>query len=45
MHAISLRFMQDNFTRIYKTLRVTPSMKAKVSDHVWTSEEILSLLD
>lgn len=28
-----------------KTLRVTPAMAAGVSDHVWSLEEIVGLLD
>jgi len=45
IHAISLYFMFYNFARIHQTLRVTPAMQAGVSDHVWTLEEIISLLD
>jgi hypothetical protein len=30
---------------IHQTLRVTPAMEAGVSDHVWTIDEIISLLD
>jgi hypothetical protein len=39
-HAVSLHFMYYNFTRIHKTLRVTPAMEAGISDHVWSLEEI-----
>ena len=42
-HAVSLHFMHYNFSRIHKTLRVTPAMAAGVSDHVWSLEEIASL--
>ena len=42
-HAVALHFMYYNFGRIHKTLRVTPAMEAKVSDHVWTLEEIATL--
>jgi hypothetical protein len=45
MHMISLHFMHYNFARMHKTLRVTPAMEAKVSTHIWSSEEILALLD
>ena len=44
-HAVSLHFMNYNFARIHQTLRVTPAMEAKVSDHVWSLEEIVGLLD
>lgn len=45
IHAISLYFMFYNFARIHQTLRVTPAMQAGVADHVWSIEEIISLLD
>ena len=32
-----------NFARIHKTLRVTPTMEAGISDHVWSLEEIAGL--
>jgi len=44
-HAIALYFTYYNFARIHQTLRVTPAMEAGLSDHVWTLEEIVSLLD
>lgn len=34
-----------NFARIHKTLRVTPAMQAELADHVWSVEEIVTLLD
>jgi len=43
--AVALHFMWYNFGRIHKTLRVTPAMEAKVTDHVWTLEEIAKLAD
>lgn len=45
MHMISLHFMHYNFARIHKTLRVTPAMEAGIANHVWTLDEILTLLD
>ena len=42
-HAVALHYMYYNFGRIHKTLRVTPAMEAKVSDHVWSLEEIARL--
>lgn len=44
-HAIAIHYMYYNFGRIHKSLRVTPAMEAKVSDHVWTLEEIAALAD
>lgn len=43
--AVALHFLHYNFARIHKTLRVTPAMAAGVSDHVWSIEEIVGLLD
>jgi hypothetical protein len=40
-----MHYMYYNFGRVHKTLRVTPAMEAKVSDHVWTLEEIAALAD
>jgi IS1 family transposase len=42
-HAIALHFMYYNFGRIHKSLRVTPAMAARVSDHIWSLEEIAAL--
>lgn len=42
-HAVALHFMWYNFGRIHKTLRVTPSMAAGISTHVWSLEEIAIL--
>ena len=42
--AVALHFMHYNFCRVHQTLRVTPAMEAKVTDHVWGIEEIISLL-
>jgi IS1 family transposase len=44
-HAIALYFMYYNFCRIHQSLRVTPAMEAGVADHVWSLEEVVSLLD
>jgi hypothetical protein len=37
--------MHYNFCRIHQTLRVTPAMEAGVTDHVWSIEEMVALLD
>lgn len=42
---LSLYFMFYNFARVHQTLRVTPAMEAGISDHVWSVEEIVRLLD
>lgn len=41
--AVALHFMHYNFARIHKSLRVTPAMEAKISNHVWSLEEIAAL--
>jgi IS1 family transposase len=43
--AVALHFMWYNFGRVHQTLRVTPAMEAKVTDHVWTLEGIIGLLE
>lgn len=43
--AVALYFMYYNFCRVHQTLRVTPAMEAGVTDHVWTLEEFVILLD
>jgi hypothetical protein len=43
--AVSLHFMHYNFARVHQSLRVTPAMEAGVSDHVWSIEEIVGLLE
>ena len=40
-HALALYFMHYNFIRVHQTLRCTPAMKAKVTDHLWTLEELV----
>lgn len=44
-HAVAIHFMHYNFAKIHQTLRVTPAMEVGVADHVWSLEEIISLLD
>lgn len=43
-YAVALHFMYCNFVRIHSTLRVTPAMEANLSDHVWSMEELISLM-
>lgn len=44
-HAVAIHFMHYNFCRVHQTLRCTPAMEALLSDHVWTIEELIGLLD
>lgn len=42
--AIALHFMYYNYCRVHQTLKTTPAVKAGVTDHVWTVEELVGLL-
>lgn len=42
---LSLHYMFYNFCRIHKTLRVTPAMAAKVTDRLWSVEDIVQVID
>ena len=39
--AVVLWFVFYNFCRVHKSLRVTPAMQAKITDHVWSVREVL----
>lgn len=43
--AIALHFMYYNFSRIHTTLGKTPAMAADVSNHAWTTKEMVMLLN
>jgi hypothetical protein len=38
MAATSLHFAHCNFCRVHQTLRVTPAMEARLTEHVWSIE-------
>jgi IS1 family transposase len=40
--ALALHFAHYNFLRVHRSLRVTPAMEAKLTDHIWTWEDLLS---
>jgi IS1 family transposase len=44
-HSVSLHFMHYNFARVHQSLRSTPAMRAGVTDHLWSIEEIVRLAD
>jgi IS1 family transposase len=44
-HAVALHFFHYNFIRRHQTLRMPPALKAHVSDHLWTLEELADLID
>jgi hypothetical protein len=43
-YSVAITLMYHNFVRIQMTLRSTPAMKAGVSDHKWSVEEMVDLL-
>ena len=45
IHHLALHYMHYNFCRVHQTLRVTPAMEAGITDHVWSLEEVVALLD
>ena len=44
-HAVAIHYTHYNCCRIHKTLRVTPAIEAGLTDHVWSLEELVELLD
>ena len=44
-HMVAIYYAYYNFCRVHQTLRVTPAMETGLSDHVWTLEELVSLLE
>ncbi len=43
-YSVALTFFYHNFVRIHQTLRMTPAMKAGLTKHKWTIEEMVDLL-
>ena len=44
-HSVALHFFVYNFITRHMTLRMPPALKAKVTDHMWTFEELVELID
>ena len=42
-HAVALHFMYYNYCKIHQTLRVTPAMEVRISDHAWSLEDLVAL--
>jgi hypothetical protein len=40
--AVSLFMAWYNFCRVHQTLRVTPAIEEKLTDHIWTIRELLT---
>jgi IS1 family transposase len=45
VYQVALHFMHYNFCRVHTTLRVTPAMEARVTDHIWTIEEMIKAVE
>lgn len=45
IHALALYFAFYNFTRIHKTLRMSPAMAAGITDRLWSLEDIVAKID
>ena len=44
-HAIALHFMDYNFVRIHKDLKVSPAMAVGVSNTLWNLEKVIQMVD
>ena len=44
-HAVSLHYMHYNFVRIHRSLRITPAMAARVTERLWSIEDLARLTD
>jgi IS1 family transposase len=42
---VALHFMYYNFAKVHMTLKKTPAMAAGISDHVWSLDEVIGLLE
>ena len=45
IHALALYFVFYNFTRIHKTLRMSPAMAARITDRLWSLEDVIAKID
>ena len=45
VHALAIYFYHYNFCRIHKSLRVTPAMEAKLTDRVWSFDDLIAKMD
>ncbi len=44
-HMVAIYHAYYNFCRVHQTLRVTPAMETGLTDHVWTLEELVGVLE
>lgn len=45
IHALALYFVFYNFTRIHKTLRMSPAMAAGITGRLWSMDDIIAKID
>ena len=45
IHALALYFVFYNFTRIHKSLKVSPAMAAGITDRLWSLEDVVAKID
>jgi IS1 family transposase len=45
IHALALFFVFYNFTRIHKTLRISPAMAAGITDRLWSLDDVIAKID
>ena len=43
--ATAIHFMHYNFARIHRTIRMSPAMKAGVTERLWSIRDIVGLLE
>ena len=42
---VAIYYAYYNFCRVHQTLRVTPALESGLTDHVWSFQELVSLLE
>jgi IS1 family transposase len=45
VHSLALHFMYYNFVRVHQTTRITPAQAARVTDTLWSMEDLVNLLE
>jgi hypothetical protein len=45
MHALALYFVFYNFTRMHKTLRMSPAIAAGIADRLWSMKDIVAMTE
>ena len=44
-HMVALYALWYNFVRIHKTLRTSPAMAAGIESRLWSTEDVVALID